>query len=127
MGGLADRIGNRSGFYVCLTLSVAAFLVLQFSRTPGMLYFFAVLYGLGLWATGAIMSPYLADLFGLKAHGSIFAGAVFSGTLGGGLGPMVVGFTFDLTGSYRLGFLFCLFVSIAAWIALCLLKPVRAK
>ena len=127
MGGLADRIGNRPGFYVCLTLSVAAFLVLQFSRTLGMLYFFAVLYGLGLWATGAILSPYVADLFGLKSHASIFAAMVFSGTLGGGLGPMFVGYTFDITGSYRLGFLLCLFASIGAWIALHLVKEVHAK
>ena len=127
MGGLADRIGNRPGFYVCLTLSVAAFLLLQFSQTLGMLYFFSILYGLGLWATGAILSPYLADLFGLKSHGSIFAGTVFSGTLGGGLGPILVGYTFDATGNYRLGFLLCLFASIAAWIALTQVKPVRAK
>ena len=127
MGGLADRIGNRPGFYVCLTLSVAAFLLLQFSQTLGMLYFFAILYGLGLWATGAILSPYLADLFGLKSHGSIFAGMVFSGTLGGGLGPVLVGYTFDTTGNYRLGFLICLFASIAAWIALTQVKPARAN
>jgi MFS family permease len=127
MGGLADRIGNRPGFYLCLTLSVAAFLLLQFSQTLGMLYFFSILYGLGLWATGAIMSPYLADLFGLKSHGSIFSGTVFSGTLGGGLGPLLVGYTFDATGVYRLGFLLCLFASIAAWIALSLVKPIRAK
>ena len=127
MGGLADRIGNGPGFYVCLTLSFAAFLLLQFSQTLGMLYFFAVLYGLGLWATGAILSPYLADLFGLKSHGSIFAGMVFSGTLGGGLGPILVGFTFDATGNYRLGFLICLFASIAAWVALTQVRPVRSK
>ena len=127
MGGLADRIGNRPGFYVCSTMSVAAFLFLQFSQTLGMLYFFSILYGLGLWATGAIMSPYLADLFGLKSHGSIFSATVFSGTLGGGLGPILVGYTFDVTGNYRLGILLCLFASIAAWIALCLVKPIRAK
>ena len=127
MGGLADRIGNRPGFYVCLTLSVAAFFILQFSRTIGMLYLFAVLYGLGLWATGAILSPYLADLFGLKSHGSLFAGTVFSGTLGGGLGPMLVGYTFDITGSYRLGFLLCLFASVGSLIALALVRPARPK
>jgi MFS family permease len=127
MGGLADRIGNRTGFFVCLTLSVAAFIVLQFARTLGMLYLFAILYGLGLWATGAIMAPYLADLFGLKSHGSIFAGTVFSGTLGGGLGPALVGYTFDATGDYRLGFLLCLFASVAAWLALYAVRPTRGK
>jgi cyanate permease len=40
---------------------------------------------------------------------------------------MFVGYTFDMTGSYRLGFLFCLLASLAAWIALLMAKPIRAK
>ena len=118
MGGLADRIGNRLGLYVCLTLSMAAFTLLQFAQSLQPLYVFSILYGLGLWATGAIMSPYIADLFGLKSHASIFSCTVFSGTLGGGLGPVLVGYTFDSTGNYQAGFLLCLCASLTAWIAL---------
>jgi OFA family oxalate/formate antiporter-like MFS transporter len=127
MGWLADRIGNRAGLYVCLTLSVAAFVLLQFAQGLEALYLFSVLYGLGLWATGAIMSPYLADLFGLKSLGSIFSCTVFSGTLGGGLGPVLVGYAFDSTGHYQVGFLLCLFVSVTAWLALMLVRPIRKK
>jgi MFS family permease len=127
MGGLADRIGNRAGLYVCLSLSVVAFVLLPFAQGLEALYFFSVLYGLGLWATGAIMSPYIADLLGLKYHGSIFSCTVLTGTLGGGLGPVLVGYTFDSTGIYQLGFLLCLFASITAWIALTFVKPIRNK
>jgi len=127
MGWLADRIGNRAGLCVCLTLSVVAFAYLPFAPGLETLYFFSVLYGLGLWATGAIMSPYFADLFGLKSHGAIFSCTVFSGTLGGGMGPVLVGYTFDSTGNYQLGFLLCFFASITAWIALMLVKPICKK
>ena len=123
MGWLADRIGNRPGLFVCLTLSVAAFALLQFAHGLAVLYFFSVFYGLGLWATGAIVSPYIADLFGLKSHGSIFSCMVFSGSLGGGLGPVLVGSTFDSTGNYQLGFLICLLASVTAWIALMFVRP----
>jgi MFS family permease len=127
MGWLADRIGNRTCLLVCLTLSVFAFALLQFAQGLGALYLFSVLYGLGLWATGAILSPYLADLFGLKSLGMIFSCTVFSGTLGGGLGPVLVGCAFDSAKDYRWGFLLCLFASVTAWIALMLVRPIRKK
>jgi MFS family permease len=127
MGWLADRIGNRAGLYVCLTLSVAAFFLLQFAQSLGILYLFSAFYGLGLWATGAIVSPYIADLFGLKSHGSIFSCMVFSGSLGGGLGPILIGSTFDSTGNYQFGFLICLLASVTAWIALIFVKPIRTE
>jgi MFS family permease len=114
MGHLADRIGNRRGLSLCLAMSVIAFTVLPFARGMASLSVFAVLYGIGLWATGAVMSPFIADLFGLKAHGSIFSCTVFSGTLGGGLGPVAVGALFDLTGTYQAGFLVCLAASIVS-------------
>lgn len=114
MGGLADRIGNRLGLLVCLSMAVLAFAILPFARGMMALYFFSVLYGIGLWTTSAVMSPFIADLFGLKAHGAIFSCTVFSGTIGGGLGPVLVGYLFDLTGSYQQGFLLCLAVSLVS-------------
>jgi len=119
MGHLADRIGNRRGLTLCLAMSVIAFAVLPFAQGMTSLSVFAVLYGIGLWATGAVMSPFIADLFGLRAHGSIFSCTVFSGTLGGGLGPFAVGVLFDLTGTYQAGFLVCLLASIISLVSLC--------
>jgi OFA family oxalate/formate antiporter-like MFS transporter len=124
MGGLADRIGNRLGLLVCLCMAVLAFAILPFARGMMALYFFAVLYGIGLWTTSAVMSPFIADLFGLKAHGAIFSCTVFSGTIGGGLGPVLVGYLFDLTGSYQQGFLLCLAASLVSLTTLlCIASP----
>lgn len=114
MGHLADRIGNRRGLSLCLAMSVIAFAVLPFARGMASLSVFAVLYGIGLWTTSAVMSPFIADLFGLKAHGAIFSCTVFAGTLGGGLGPVAVGALFDLTGAYQAGFFVCLAASIVS-------------
>jgi MFS family permease len=112
MGHLADRIGNRRGLLYCLLLSVVAFSILPFARGMTSLYVFAVLYGIGLWTTSAVMSPLIADLFGLRAHGSILSCTILSGTIGGGMGPVLVGYLFDLTGSYRPGFILCLVASL---------------
>ncbi len=114
VGYLADRIGNRRGLAFCLVMSVIAFAILPFAQGMMSLSVFAVLYGIGLWSAGAVMSPLIADLFGLKAHGSIFSCMVFSATFGGGFGPVVVGALFDLTGTYQAGFLVCLAGSIVS-------------
>lgn len=118
MGGLADRIGNHQGLFVCISTSILAFTILIFARGSVTLYLFAVLYGIGLWTSSSVMSPFIADLFGLKSHGAILACTSFSWTIGGGLGPVLVGFIFDLTGSYQLGFWVCLSATIISLISL---------
>ncbi len=125
MGYVADRIGNRRGLLYCLTLSVVAFALLPFARDMALLYVFAVLYGIGLWTTGAVVSPLIADLFGLKAHGTIYSCTVFAGTIGSGLGPVLVGCLFDLTGAYHAGFLMCLAASIVSLALMCFVPPAR--
>ncbi len=114
MGGVADRIGNRRALIICLATSVTAFTILLFSRSMGMLYLFAVFYGLGLWSTGAIVSPLIAELFGLKSHATLYSFAVFASCIGSAVGPIVVGRVFDATGSYQGAFLLCLGVSIVS-------------
>ena len=127
MGGVADRIGNRSALMIVLIVSVVAFLLLLVARELWMLYLFAVLYGVGLWAASAITSPLTADLFGLKSHGTILACTVLVSAVGGAIGPVVVGHIFDVTGSYQLGFILCVALSITGLITIMLLRPVANR
>ncbi|HSR10228.1 MAG TPA: MFS transporter [Thermodesulfobacteriota bacterium] len=114
MGTVADRIGNRRALLVCLSASVSAFVILLFARSLPMLYVFSVCYGLGLWSTGAIMSPLVAELFGLKSHATIFSFAVFVSSIGSAAGPVLAGMLFDRTGSYQSAFFLCLGVSLVS-------------
>jgi MFS family permease len=125
MGGIADRIGNRPALMICLALSVSAFLLLLFARDIGMLYLFAALYGISLWSTGALVSPLIADLFGLKSHATLYSFAVFTSAIGSAVGPVIAGFLFDLTGKYSMAFILCLIVSLIAFLAVWLLRPIR--
>ena len=127
MGGLADRIGNRPTLMICLATSVVAFLSLLFAKNLGMLYLFAVLYGMSLWSTGALISPLMADLFGLKAHATLYSFTVFAGSMGGAAGPVIAGTLFDVTGSYHLAFILCLAVALVAILAVMFLHPVSQK
>lgn len=118
MGALADNIGNHRGLLFCISMSVFAFVMLILAGGTMALYLFAVVYGIGLWTSGAVMSPFIADLFGLKAHGAILSCTFFSGAIGGSLGPVLIGYIFDLTGSYRLGFALCIIAALLSFISI---------
>lgn len=127
MGWLADRITNRRAFIVCLSMSVGSIILLLLAKGLWSLYLFSGVYALGLWTTGTIMSPITADIFGLKSHGSIFSFLAFAGTVGGGVGPVLVGYTFDLTGTYQVGFFLCLGISLIALAAVAILRPIPGR
>ncbi len=123
MGGVADRIGNKLALTICLTISSFAFLLPLVAKELWLLYLFAALFGIGLWSGAAIMSPLVADLFGLKALGELYAWTVLVGAVGGAAGPVLAGYIFDVTGSYQLAFLMCVAVSVIAIVVLIFLKP----
>ena len=124
MGAVADRIGNRPALMICLSMSISAFLMLLFARNIGMLYLFAAFYGIGLWSSGAIVSPLIAEFFGLKSHATIFSFAVFAGAIGSAVGPVIAGVFFDATGEYYWAFIVCLLVSVTAFSAVFFLRPI---
>jgi MFS family permease len=61
-------------------------------------------YGFAHGGFFTVMSPTVAEYFGLQAHGAIFGLVLFSGTIGGAAGPILAGRIFDLTNSYALAF-----------------------
>jgi MFS family permease len=125
MGGIADRIGNRPTLLICIGTGIVGFLILLAATRLGTLYLFAFLFGVSLWAAVGILSPYMAELFGLKAHATLFAFCVFAGSLGSAIGPVTAGYLFDVTGSYHLAFILCLAVSCTSFGAIFLIRPNR--
>ncbi|MBN1151827.1 MAG: MFS transporter [Dehalococcoidia bacterium] len=100
IGTLSDRIGSRKSFLLCFCIFIAALLWLQVAVSPWMLFAFAVVYGFAHGGFYTVLSPTIAELFGLRAHGAIFGIAYFWGTLGGALGPVVAGRIYDVQQSY---------------------------
>jgi nitrate/nitrite transporter NarK len=52
---------------------------------------------------------------------------LFTGAIGGAIGPVVAGGIFDVTSSYQLAFLILLVVSVTGFVLSALLRPIRAK
>ena len=124
LGGTSDRIGKKQANIIAFVLMAVALFVLIAARELWMFYLFAVLFGFGWGGVSALMSPAVAELFGLKAHGAILGMVLFISTVGGGIGPLVAGRIFDITGSYQLVFLICAVFSVAGLILASLLRPI---
>ena len=127
MGSAGDRVGSRLAISICFPIMAVALFWLQIAQELWMLYFFAAVYGFAHGGFFALLSPLVAELFGLGSHGVIFGIVIFSGALGGSLGPVLVGYIFDVTNSYQLGFLACALLAVISFILALLLRPTGGK
>ena len=64
-----------------------------------------VVYGFAHGGLFTVMSPVVAEYFGLRAHGTLFGSIIFFGTISGSVAPILAGYIFDTMGSYVVAFL----------------------
>jgi len=121
-GILADKFGIRWTIGIGLGFSLVFWLWVLFASQLWMFYLGAVVFGIGGWCVGAVISPLIAEYFGLKAHGAILGAITFIGVTGGAAGPLVAGAIYDKTQSYHLAFIVC---AVMCMIGLILLKFMR--
>ncbi len=104
IGGAIDRIGGKRGFLASYVGLIASLLLLCTVSSAWPLFVFAVVYGVAHGGFFTVVSPTVAEFFGMRAHGAIFGVVLFFGTIGGALGPTIAGAVFDRTGSYDFAF-----------------------
>jgi MFS family permease len=110
-GGAIDRIGTKKALIICLSILILSFLWLNISNKPWMMYLFGGIYGIAHGGTFTVLSPIVADLFGIRSHGALFGIVAFTGTVGGAVGPVLAGLIFDFTGSYNIIFMFMVLIA----------------
>ncbi len=126
VSGLAiDRYGSRTIMGACLLLLIISLFWLQIAQSLWMLFLFACIYGLAHGGFYTAISPILAEVFGIKAHGTILGIVVCFGTTGGAIGPIFTGQLFDMTGSYTTAFWTFIITSTCSLGILSLLKPIK--
>jgi MFS family permease len=101
MGFSSDRIGNKWALVICYGFMCVSLGWLLLADRLWMLLVFAVVYGFAHGGFFTLMSPLTAEFFGTVSHGTIFGMIIFASTIGGAIGPLLAGYVFDLTGSYR--------------------------
>jgi len=125
ISGIAvDRVGSRVIMVACFILLISGLLWLQVAGEPWMLYLFAAVYGISHGGIFTAISPIVAEYFGIASHGALFGVVAFSGTIGGSLGPFLVGYIFDITSSYSPAFWLFTLTSILGLVMIILLKPI---
>ncbi len=127
VGSTGDRIGYKPTFIICFVLVSISPLLLLAAKDLWMFYLFATIFGIGQGGVSSLMTPMVAELFGLDSLGVIFGVITIGGTLGMAIGPIVAGHIFDTMGSYNLAFIIYAGISVIGLILVSLLKPTARK
>lgn len=120
MGIANDRKGSKWSLSICSLVFVAGFIWFQFADEAWMLILFAVIYGFCHGGFYTLVSPAVAEFFGMRSHGTIFGLVVFFGSLGGSLGPLIIGNMFDRFDNYQASFLLVLALSFVGLLSILL-------
>ncbi|MDK3073663.1 MFS transporter [Sedimentitalea sp. JM2-8] len=104
VGRLLDLIGGRNAFAGCYLALIASLAGFAATEAPGLLYPVVAVYGFAHGGLFVVVSPTVAEYYGMRAHGAIFGAILFFGTLGGSIGPVLAGAIFDATGAYAMAF-----------------------
>ncbi len=99
-GRLADRIDKRWVTAILFALQALALGALSLASQAAGLLAASVLFGLTVGSVFMMQSLLVADLFGLASFGTVLGVLSFLGSVGGGLGPLLVGVLAERFGGY---------------------------
>ena len=125
MGAAVDRIGGKRSLTICFIILICGLIFLQLATKAWMLFIAAGIYGFAHGGLFTVVSPTMAELFGTGSHGVLYGIVLFSGSIGGSLGPLLAGRIFDVTGSYRLVFIILTGLAVAGLILVTMLRSPR--
>lgn len=122
VGVALDRLGAKTVAVIITSLMLMSFILIQFSNSPWIFYVFAVCFAFAYGGFAAAQSPYIAYLFGLKHHGTIFGFSSFIFVGAAAFGPFISGKIFDVTSSYSYVFILLSALSFLAILFACGIK-----
>jgi sugar phosphate permease len=104
MGWLADRIAKQHVMLLIYLLVGSAIPLLFLTATPGAIYVFAVVFGIGLGGEYMVIPLMAAELFGVRVLGRVMGIVLTADGVGEAVAPWLVGRMRDAAGSYAGGF-----------------------
>ncbi|MBI4308241.1 MAG: MFS transporter [Chloroflexi bacterium] len=100
-GWLTDYIPVRYCFAMNVVWAALGVLLLNFTSSEFMAYFYAIFYGLAFGGMIPLTATAWADYFGRKALGSIRGAALIAQMVVNAIGPLFAGVVYDTYGSYQ--------------------------
>jgi sugar phosphate permease len=128
MGWLADRIPRKHVMLLIYLLVASAIPLLFVASSPGIIYVFALLFGIGLGGEYLIIPLMAGELFGVRVLGRIMGIVLTADGVAEATAPMLVGYLRDITGAYQTGFAVLVVTALAGAAAISLLpgRPLTA-
>jgi MFS family permease len=122
-GWLSDRLGRKTGMMLVFTLFTISYALVAADLPNSFLFASIGIFGLAVWSIPTIMAATVGDYMGpvraVKAFGFI---TLFFGA-GQITGPVVAGFTADITGTFSMAFWLCALLTASAVALTYFLRP----
>jgi sugar phosphate permease len=121
MGWLADKLPKKYVMILIFTLVSCSIPLLYAATTPGVIYLFAIIFGIALGGDYMIIPLMAAELFGVRILGRIMGIVISADVLGEALAPVLVGWLRDQSGTYTIGFSALIVFAVLGVVAISLL------
>jgi len=121
MGWLADRFPKKYVMLLIYLLVAAAIPFLFYASTPRMLYLFAIIFGIGVGGDYMIIPLMAAEIFGVRILGRLMGVILTADGIAEATAPMLVGYLYDVTKSYKIGFVLLIAMALLGAVAVTLL------
>ena len=125
MGWLADRYPKKYVMLLIYTIVASAVPLLFYASVPGLLYAFAIIFGIGLGGDYMIIPLMAAELFGIKVLGCLMGVILTADGVAEALSPMLVATIRDSSGSYAFGFSLLIILAIIGAVSVAMLPRRR--
>ena len=127
MGVLSEKIGWKWGLLLCCLVCTLMLFWLVSVRTLWMLLVFAIFYGFFYGGKITTLPGLIGYYFGTRSLGGII-GTIHALSLGGGIiGPVLGGYVFDLSGSYRIAFLIAALAFLTSMVLTYITQPPKGR
>jgi MFS family permease len=103
-GWIANRTSSRAVIMACMLMHATSLLALAYSSAVAVIVAFAVMNGLAWGARVPVVVTMRAEYFGSTSFGAIMGLSTSVVTIASVSAPLLAGLSYDLTGSYTLGF-----------------------
>jgi sugar phosphate permease len=121
MGWMADRFPKKYVMIFIYMLVAGSIPLLYFASSPGVIYLFAFIFGLGLGGDYMIIPLMAAELFGVRVLGRIMGIIITFDGFSEAFSPLLVGWLRDRSDSYANGFSALILLAIIGTIAVSML------
>jgi len=121
MGWLADKFPKKYVMILIYTLVAASIPLLYFASTPGVIYLFAFIFGMGLGGDYMIIPLMAAELFGVRIMGRVMGLVLTADGLAEAFSPMLVARLRDNSANYANGFVALIILAVIGIIAVAIL------